>query len=313
MKAVIIGASGLVGSHLLRSCKERGWEVVGTYHNFVQPGLVFLELQDVDAVKSLLSASQPEVVFLPAYLSNVDYCEVHPDETYQINVVGSLNVANAAKEIGAKLVFYSSDYVFDGENGAYTEQDTTNPICVYGQQKLEIEQKIAWLSDNHLILRITVVYGWESQGKNFISRLIKTLQSNQTIKVPQDQIGSPTLVNDIAEASCRLIETNATGLFHVAGIDLVNRYQFALEAAKIFGLSSENIIPVITSDFRQAACRPLKAGMKCDRLSQSINWRLRGISEGLSFLKLNYDTTPLRSEALITPRNKNLSDEIITG
>ncbi len=299
MKAVIIGASGLVGFHLFSACKERGWDVVGTYHNFVQPDLTFLELQDVDAVRFLLSASQPEVVFLPAYLSNVDYCELHPDETYQINVVGSLNVAIAATEIGAKLVFYSSDYVFDGENGAYTEQDSPNPICVYGHQKLEIEQKIARLSDNHLILRITVVYGWESQGKNFISRLIKTLSSNQTIKVPQDQIGSPTLVNDIAEASCRLIETNASGVFHVAGIDLVDRYQFALEAAKIFGLPSESIIPVMTSDFGQAARRPLKAGMNCDRISQRINWQLRGISEGVSFLKLNYDTVPLKIESLL--------------
>ncbi|NJN75338.1 MAG: SDR family oxidoreductase [Synechococcaceae cyanobacterium RL_1_2] len=287
MKALIIGASGLVGSYLFKACQQRGWDGIGTYHNFPQPNLTFLQLQDVDALKHLLSEHQPEVVFLPAYLSNVDYCELNPDETYQINVVGSLNVANAVKTIGAKLVFYSSDYVFDGKHGAYTEEDIPNPICVYGQQKLEIEQKIASLSDNYLILRITVVYGWESQGKNFISRLVKTLKSNQTIKVPQDQIGSPTLVNDIAEASCRLIEANANGLFHVAGADLIDRYQFALEAAKIFELPTSNIIPVITSDFGQPASRPLNAGMKSDRLTQTINWQLKGTAKGLSFLKSN--------------------------
>ena len=287
MKSLTIGASGLVGSHLHKACQARSWDAIGTFHNFAQPDLTFLELLDVDGVRSLLQTSQPEVIFLPAYVSNVDYCELHPDETYQINVVGSLNIANAAKEVDAKLVFYSSDYVFDGENGAYTEQDPPNPICVYGQQKLEIEQKIAALYDNHLIVRITIVYGWESQGKNFVSRLIKTLQSNQTMKVPQDQIGSPTLVDDIAEASCRLVEVNATGLFHVAGSDLVNRYEFAIEAAKVFELPTENIIPVITSDFGQPARRPLKAGMKSDRLAQILNWRPRGISEGLGFLKTN--------------------------
>ena len=287
MKSLVIGASGLVGSHLLKTCQERNWDTLGTFYNFAQPNLTFLELQDVDAVRSLLQRAQPEVVFLPAYLSNVDYCELHSDETYQINVVGSLNVANLAKEVGAKLVFYSSDYVFDGKNAAYTEQDEPNPICVYGKQKLEIEQKINTLYDNHLILRITVVYGWESQGKNFVSRLIKTLQSNQTMKVPQDQIGSPTLVNDIAEASCRLVEANATGLFHVAGSDLVDRYEFALEAAKVFELPTENIIPVITSEFGQPARRPLKAGMKSNRLVQTLNWKPRGISEGLGFIKTN--------------------------
>ena len=288
MKSLVIGASGLVGSHLLKTCQARNWDAIGTFHNYAQPNLTFLKLQDVDAVRSLLQTAQPEVVFLPAYLSNVDYCELHPDETHTINVGGSLNVANAAKEVGAKLIFYSSDYVFDGENGAYTEQDKPNPICVYGQQKLEIEQKIATLYENHLILRITVVYGWESQGKNFVSRLIKTLQSNQTMKVPQDQIGSPTLVNDIAEASCRLVEANATGLFHVAGSDLVDRYEFALEAAKVFELPTENIIPVITSEFGQPARRPLKAGMKSDRLAQTLNWQPRGISEGLGFIKTDF-------------------------
>jgi len=287
MKALIVGASGLVGSHLFNACKARGWDVFGTYHNFIQAHLTFLELQDVEAVRSLLQISQPQIVFLPAYLSNVDYCELHIDETYKINVVGSLNVANAAKDIGAKLVFYSSDYVFDGENGPYSEQDIPNPICVYGQQKLEIEQKITSLSNNHLILRITIVYGWESQGKNFVSRLIKTLDANQTIRVPQDQIGSPTLVNDIAEASCRLVEANATGLFHVTGPDCIDRYHFALEAARVFNLPKDNIISVLTSEFGQAALRPLKAGMKSDRLSKTLNWQMKGAFEGLTFLKDN--------------------------
>jgi len=285
MKALIIGASGLVGSHLRQTCLARSWDVIGTYHNFAQPDLTFLELTDRDAVRSIIHTTQPNIVFLPAYLSNVDYCELHPDETYQINVVGSLNVATAAREVGAKLVFYSSDYVFNGENGSYSETDSPDPICVYGDQKLEIEQKIAHLMDDWLILRITVVYGWEAQNKNFVSRLIKTLQNDQMIEVPQDQIGSPTLVNDIAEASCRLVEASANGIFHVAGTDWIDRYQFALEVAKVFDLPTKNIQPVLTAELGQAARRPLKAGMKSDRLNQTIDWNLHSISEGLNILK----------------------------
>jgi dTDP-4-dehydrorhamnose reductase len=215
----------------------------------------------------------------------VDYCEQHPEETYQINVVGCLNVAQATRDVGAKLVFYSSDYVFNGENGPYQETDQPDPICVYGRQKLEVEQKISELLDDYLICRIAWVYGQEEQGKNFVLRVISTLKNNQIIRVPQDQIGSPTLANDIAEASCRLVEVGAQGLFHTTGIDCMNRYQFALKVAEVFGLQTDTLVPVMTSELNQAAARPLKCGMRCDRVRQTLNWNLRGSGVGLNYFK----------------------------
>ncbi|HEY9867353.1 MAG TPA: SDR family oxidoreductase [Candidatus Obscuribacterales bacterium] len=285
MKVLVIGASGLVGSHVLHTCQQRGWNVMGTYHNVPQSGLIPLEITDETSVKSLITQSQPEVVFLPAFLSNVDYCEQNPEETDQINIVGSLNVAQATREVGAKFVFYSSDYVFNGENGPYQEIDEPDPICVYGRQKLEVEQKISELLDDYLICRIAWVYGQEKQGKNFVLRLISTLKNHQTIRVPQDQIGSPSLANDIAEASCRFIEVEAKGLFHTTGSDCINRYQFAVKIAEMFGLDADLIIPVNTSQLNQVAPRPLKCGMRCDRLKQMLNWNLRGVVDGLSHIK----------------------------
>lgn len=285
MKGIIIGASGLVGSYLWKTGKQGGWDLVGTYHKFAQPELVPLKLTESEAVRALLLKTKPEVIFLPAFLSNVDYCEQHPEETYQINVTGCLNVIKTAQELDSKLVFYSSDYVFDGESGPYRETDKPNPICVYGKQKLEVEQNIAEILDDYLILRITVVYGWEIQGKNFVSRLLKSLKENKPVKVPQDQIGSPTLVNDIAEASYRLVEAGARGIFHIAGSEVMSRYDFALEVAKVFQLPRDNIIPVLTPDLGQPAPRPLKAGMICDRLTDTINWCLSNPYEGLSYLK----------------------------
>jgi dTDP-4-dehydrorhamnose reductase len=285
MKALVIGASGLVGSYLIQTCHQRGWQVTGTYHNFAQPNFLPLEITDKVAVRSLLQQLQPNVVFLPAFCSNVDYCEQHPEETYQINVVGCLNVAQATRDVGAKLVFYSSDYVFNGENGPYQETDQPDPICVYGRQKLEVEQKISELLDDYLICRIAWVYGQEEQGKNFVLRVISTLKNNQIIRVPQDQIGSPTLANDIAEASCRLVEVGAQGLFHTTGIDCMNRYQFALKVAEVFGLQTDTLVPVITSELNQAAARPLKCGTRCDHLRQTLNWNSRGVVDGLNCLK----------------------------
>ena len=285
MKALIIGASGLVGSYLQQACQTRNWQVEGTYCQFARSGLIPLQLTDTNRVRSIVHQSQPDIVFLPAFRSHVDYCQQHPEETDRVNIVGSLNVAKATGEIGAKLVFYSSDYVFDGKSGAYRETDIPNPICVYGEQKLIVEQKIPQLLEDYLILRVTVVYGHEAQGKNFVDRLVRTLKVDREIKVPRDQIGSPTLVNDIAEASCRLVEADARGLFHVAGSDLVSRYQFALEVAKVFELPTTKIVPVTTAELRQIAPRPLEAGMICDKLASTLNWQCRGISDGISYLK----------------------------
>ncbi|CBN55135.1 MULTISPECIES: SDR family oxidoreductase [Kamptonema] len=285
MKVLVIGGSGLVGSHLLQTCHQRGWNVTGTYQNFAQPGLIPLQITNAAAVRSLITESQPEVVFLPAFRSNVDYCEQNPEETYQINVVGCLNVAHATRDVRAKLVFYSSDYVFNGKNGPYQEIDKPDPICVYGLQKLEVEEKISELLDDYLICRIAWVYGQEKQGKNFVLRLISMLTNNQAIRVPQDQVGSPTLADDIGEASCRLVEVGAKGLFHITGIDCMNRYQFALKIAEVFGLQTDTLLPVMTSELNQAAARPLKCGMRCDRLVQNLNWNLRGVLEGLGTFK----------------------------
>jgi dTDP-4-dehydrorhamnose reductase len=175
--------------------------------------------------------------------------------------------------------------VFNGENGPYQETDQPDPICVYGRQKLEVEQKISELLDDYLICRIAWVYGQEEQGKNFVLRVISTLKNNQIIRVPQDQIGSPTLANDIAEASCRLLEADAKGLFHTTGSDCMTRYQFALKVVEVFGLQTDTLVPVMTSEFNQAAPRPLKCGMRCDLLHQTLNWNLRGVVDGLTYLQ----------------------------
>ncbi|MDY6786166.1 MAG: SDR family oxidoreductase, partial [Cyanobacteriota bacterium] len=287
MKVAVIGASGLVGSHLATAARDRGWETLATYHQFPQPQQLPLDIRDEEKARSLLTDFQPQVIFLPAFRSHVDYCEQHPEGTAQLNVDGCLNIARIARNLKAKLVFYSSDYVFDGTSGPYRERDSPNPICVYGQQKLTVEQKIQNLLETALILRITVVYGNESQGKNFVKRAIDTLTKGETLRVPCDQIGSPTLVNDIAEASCRLVEANAEGIFHVVGTDVMSRYDFALEVARIFELPTDNILPVTTPELKQAASRPLLAGMVSDRLVPTLNWNLRGVKVGLEYLKQN--------------------------
>ncbi|MDD4627961.1 MAG: SDR family oxidoreductase [Candidatus Peribacteraceae bacterium] len=292
MKAAVIGASGLVGSHLMKTCKDRGWDVMGTYSEHAQKGLIPLHMADPASIEEAMQKMKPEVVFLTAFNPNADYCEEHPKETWETNVQGNANVIEASQRIGAKTVYYSSDYIFNGKSGPYEEDATPDPICEYGKQKLAVEQMIRRLTKNHLIIRTTVVYGWEEQGKNFFCNLLAHLERGEEMKVPSDQIGTPTLVNDLAEASCSLVEVGASGIVNVAGPDRMSRYEFALHIARIFDLPVSKIIPVTTMELKQPARRPLNAGLLYDRLFQLANLQMKGVETGIRYLKETEKQTP---------------------
>jgi dTDP-4-dehydrorhamnose reductase len=243
-----------------------------------------LDMRDRAQVQTLLAELQPAVIYLPAALANVDYCESHPEVGYAVNVVGLRHVVEMANEVGAKLTYFSTDYVFDGKAGPYDETDPANPICEYGRQKLIAEHYVATQAEKALILRTTVVYGWERQGKNFIYRLLKTLRAGQVLKVPEDQIGSPTYAPNLAHASVELATSDATGIFHVAGPELANRLEFAREAAQVFGLPSALIQGVSTSELAQGAPRPLNAGMFVHKAMARLSSPLIGYREGLKHM-----------------------------
>jgi dTDP-4-dehydrorhamnose reductase len=284
--ALVLGASGLVGSHLHRVGVERGVSVDGTSFGQKVEGLRRLDVTDADAVRRLLDETRPEVVFHAAASPNVDACEADPSGSRRVNVDAVRTVAEAARGVGARLVYFSSDYVFDGTAGPYVESDAVHPIQEYGRQKVEAEAICREvLPDSHLILRITVVYGWERRGKNFVARLIRTLTDGQRMRVPVDQVGSPTLADDLADAAWTLVDRNAAGTLHVAGRDRVDRLAFARAAARAFGLDEELLDGVATADLGQAAPRPLDAGMMSARAEALIGRRMVGVDDGLAVLR----------------------------
>ena len=283
-KHLVIGASGLVGAHLLSRLIELGQSVTGTYYLDLCPGLLPLDIRDKKAVNTMFREIHPEIVYLPAAITNVEYCQKYPEETYLTNVQGTVNVVRAANEIDAKIIFFSSDYVFDGMQGPYSEDDPTRPISEYGNQKLIGEHYIAFHSKNYLIIRTTVVYGWESQGKNFVQRLIKSLRGGECIRVPVDQIGNPTFAPNLADAVIELATGRETGLCNIVGSTLVNRYEFAVATAKAFDLDPLLIVSVSTEELGQVAQRPLSAGLRVDKARKILRTSLLGYLEGLKMM-----------------------------
>lgn len=281
---LVIGASGQVGEHLVKRLVLNGESVTGTYFPAPALSLVPLDIRDKQAVATLFRQCEPDTVYLPAAITNVDYCELNPDETYLTNVQGTCNVVQEANRIGAKLVFFSSDYVFDGRDGPYSEIEPANPLSQYGRQKLIGEHYIGLHARDYLIIRTTVVYGWESQEKNFVQRLVTTLKAGQRVRVPVDQIGSPTYTPNLADAVIELVTMDATGLFNVVGPKLASRYEFAVAAAQAFDLDPALIDSVFTSELKQAAPRPLKAGMRIDKVQKILRTRLTDYEEGVRMM-----------------------------
>lgn len=286
MRVFIVGASGFIGNILLDYFSKEH-QVDGSFYSNPVEGLVHLDMTDKKFVMDIITSLKPDVIMHPAANPNVEYCEEHQKETWYVNVEGSKNLIESAHDIGAKFVFFSSDYIFDGTEGPYSEEDIPNPINEYGKQKLAVEKLIKDSIENYLIIRTTVVYGWERHGKNFVMAMIRNLNSGKFMKIPYDQIGSPTYADNMVQVVKELVKLDKIGVYHVAGSDLMNRYAFAKNVADIFELDESLLIPVTTDELGQKAKRPLKAGMKITNVQKDVSIHLMGVKEGLEEMKKN--------------------------
>lgn len=279
-----LGASGFLGSHLFHEF-EKGWRVVGTYHQHPVEGLHPLDVAEPSSVGTLLDQVQPTVILFAAAIPNVDSCELYPAETWQVNVEGLRRLLEAIYRTRAHLVYFSSEYVFDGRDGPYDEEASVNPINEYGRQKLACEHLIQERLAHYLIARVSGLYGWEARPKNFVVRLIASLRAGQPVQVPSDQVTTPTFVPDLARAMRALIELGVTGIYHVAGEEPLVRYKFAEKVAGVFSLDAKLLVPVSSVALGQAAPRPLNAGMRTEKVQEVLGRRLMRPLEGLNAMR----------------------------
>jgi dTDP-4-dehydrorhamnose reductase len=263
MKVFIAGASGLVGSNCLKHFTEQGWDVRGSYFSYEVPGIVFYNTLDIqDANNFDVVSWKPDVIVHCGAMTHVDKCETEPDESYKQTVQSTINLLAVAKQCGAKFVYISTDYVFDGVDGPYKETAPVNPLSVYAKHKLEAEQLSLSELEHTLVLRVTNVYGDEARGKNFIARIIEQCKNNQklTLKLPYDQYATPANAWDIARVMYLLLRDEKEGIYHIGSTDYLNRVELALRVLKYFPNAEYDLLPMSTSELNQPAARPLLGG-----------------------------------------------------
>jgi len=282
VKISITGTSGLLGRKMVELARQ--------HHNVLPthstkpffPSSVKMDITNKSEVQQVFRKFMPKIVVHTAAETNVDKCEVDREHAWKVNAIGTRNVAEACKGIGAKIIYVSTDYVFNGEKGSYSEEDEPNPINYYGTTKLDGEKFVMDLCEDHVIARTSVLYGWHPWKSNFVKWVIESLRNEKQISVVNDHFNSPTLADNLAEILLKTIEKDLKGIYHTAGSERINRFDFTLKIAEIFNLNSSLIKPIKMNELKVwVAKRPRDSSLCIDKIQRELKMKPLSVNEGL--------------------------------
>lgn len=268
-RVLVTGANGQLGMDVVQSLKSQKQTVYGYGRNE-------LDVTDIEQVSKKLNEIKPNVVIHCAAHTKVDLAESEPERAFRVNAYGSRNIAVISEQINAKLVYVSTDYVFNGRSERpYNEFDSTSPMSVYGKSKLAGEQFVRDLHSKFFIVRTSWLYG--EHGHNFVKTMLRLAEEKESVSVVTDQIGCPTYSVDLAECIADLIETSKYGIYHISNSGQCSWYEFAKAIFEETGKQID-VNPVSTVDFPRPASRPPYSvldhmALRLNGFSEMRHWR----------------------------------------
>ncbi len=294
-RILIIGSNGMLGQRLAEFYANSGKiELLcasAEEKSFI-PNVDYkcLDITQKNKVRELILGFFPDYVINAAAYTNVDKSESERETAWKINVNGVENIALYSWTVDAHLIHISSDYIFDGLNGPYSEDAKPNPLGYYGRTKLASENSVKISGVRYTIFRTNVLYGPAKSGRpDFVKWVYNSLKANQTIRIVTDQINNPTYVDDIVSAVNKVIEFKKEGIYNIAGKEVLSRYDFTLRIADYFDLDKQLIEPIITKSLNQPAPRPLKSGLITLKAETELNYKPRSIEETFKMMKLELE------------------------
>lgn len=285
-RLLITGASGLLGNKIVELAR-RDYKVVPLHNTRpIHFDSLKLDITDQKQVSDFFSRLKPDVVIHAAAETNVDRCETEKELAQKINVDVTGNIAVACSKADAKMIYTSTDYVFNGEKGFYAEEDTPNPINHYGLTKLEGENQAKKLCKNYVILRTSVLYGWHPWKQNFVTWVINSLKQKKEVSIVADHFNTPTLADNLAEITIEVMQKDLQGLYHASGSQRISRYEFAQQIAKTFNLDDDLIKPSKMSQISVwKAERPKDSSLNTNKIKRLLKTKWLNINEGLKKMK----------------------------
>jgi dTDP-4-dehydrorhamnose reductase len=272
---LVIGAKGMLGKDLmgvllssLPNDEVIGWDIEE------------IDIQKEEDTVFKIEKLRPDIMVHIAAYTDVDGCELNEEKAFAVNAEGTKHVALTASRCQAKMVYLSTDYVFDGnKREPYLESDSPHPLNVYGRSKWKGEQYVQELVKDPLIVRTEWLFG--RYGKNFVTSILRQAGEKRVLSIVNDQIGSPTYTVDLAKAISALIQFDASGIFHVANSDLCTWYTFGQAILKLSGMDKVRVIPISSKELGRPAIRPSYSVLNCQKLKKKTGLTLRPWSEAL--------------------------------
>jgi dTDP-4-dehydrorhamnose reductase len=287
---LVTGASGFLGGNLALHCAAQNYQVFGTYNSepFTLKGIEARKLNICvpDAIESLMAEIKPVYVFHAAAIAQPDACAQDVPAARQINVQGTKLVAEACARHGSKIIFTSSDLVFDGSVKFATEKDSPHPLGAYGKSKLDAETaSLAISGARTAVVRTVLMYGWgKTKGRSFAENWMRAFLTNQPLKTFTDQYRCPIWVEDLCAALLAIAEKDLQGIFHAAGPERMNRYEFARKLAIEFALNPDLAVASSMLDHIFDDPRPGEASLNIDKLKSLIGFAPLGVDAGLKVM-----------------------------
>lgn len=283
-KILITGALGQLGNALIEQLNNKYLLVptdlsyTGEYQNYQK-----LDISRISDIENLILNEAPDVIINLAAMTNVDACELSQDEARTINTE---SVNHMLSIHNGKFIQISTDYVFDGASGPYSENDTTNPINIYGKTKWDAEDYIKNSSKDWCIVRTNVLFDYNQGTKaSFVKWVIDSLSDEKTINVVNDQWNNPVWTKDFAKVIEHMLVTDVKGIYHYGGADYLNRFEFAKLIANIFELNTDLIKAIDTKCLNQPAKRPLKGGLLTNKIEKDLNININKLQASLIEIK----------------------------
>ena len=290
MKILVTGANGFVGNSLVMQLLQRKYEVIATgrgdcrlqfngKNKFIYASLDFTKKEQVE---NIFEHHQPDIVVHAGAMSRPDECEEKKELAYSINVTGTDILLAAAAKWQSHFIFLSTDFVFSGDKLMYNETDETGPVNYYGTTKLLAEEKVLQYPFGKTILRTILVYGKPFTGRSNILTIVKEkLEKGETYNVYDDQVRTPTFVEDLITGIIACIEKETTGIFHIGGKDVLTPFDMACKVADYLKLDKSLLQKVTRENFSQPALRPLLTGLNISKAQNELGYNPISFEEGL--------------------------------
>jgi dTDP-4-dehydrorhamnose reductase len=293
MRILITGSNGLLGQKIVRQALKKGITFLatskGNNRNTDCPTEYYqsMDICSAEEIAKVFEAFQPTYVIHTAAITNVDACELNPEECELVNVTATHYLFEAAKKINAHFQLLSTDFIFDGEKGNYKETDEPNPLSVYAKSKVDGEA-ILLNSDykNHSVVRTIIVYGIGNNlsRNNIICWAKEALSKGQTMNIIDDQFRAPTWADDLAWACLRICELNKIGIYHISGPETLSIYTIVERVANYFGLSTETLTKTDSSTLNQPAKRPPRTGFDLTKSRNELGYNPKSLEDTLSLI-----------------------------